>query len=160
EEVRSAHLLLHVVDGSDPHAGEQQIVVDRVLGELGVNQTPRITVFNKSDASTVPGLVADGPTCHVSARTGANIPQLVRQIGTLLASQQERLEISVPIARGDVLAELHRAGRIADQTLDGDAFRVVAYVPPQIAGRVRKSLAVSQRGRLSTHTSRRTGRGN
>src|SRR5262249_29107404 len=49
EEVRTANLLLHVVDASDPHAAEQIMVVEEVLAELGAAETARITVFNKSD---------------------------------------------------------------------------------------------------------------
>jgi GTP-binding protein HflX len=49
EEVQNANLLLHVIDGSDPHAAEQVTVVDQVLGELGAADLPRLTVFNKAD---------------------------------------------------------------------------------------------------------------
>lgn len=155
EEVHSAHLLLHVVDGSDPHAPEQMVVVDRVLKELDADQTPRITVFNKSDRSALPGLTAEGPSSRVSARTGEGIPQLLRHIGTLLAAQQERIDVEVPVARGDILAELHRAGRVTTEVLEGDAFRVTAFVPPKVAGRIRKILEESDVGRsrrVSTRT--------
>jgi GTP-binding protein HflX len=140
EEVRTANVLLHVVDASDRHAAEQMIVVDRVLRELDAAQTPRITVFNKIDRLTVPGVSADGASCRISARTGVGIALLLRQIGTLLAAQQERLDIRVPIARGDLLAELHRAGRVTHELLDGDDFRVTAFVPAKVAGRIRKAL--------------------
>jgi GTPase len=156
--VHTAHLLLHVVDGSDAHAPEQMVVVERVLRELEADQTPRLTVFNKSDRPGLPGLVAEGPWCRVSARSGDGLPQLLRQIGTMLAAQQERLDICVPVARGDLLAELHRAGRVTEEELDGNAFRVTAFVPPKVAGRIRKALAQSepparpQRGRARAST--------
>jgi GTP-binding protein HflX len=140
EEVHTAHLLLHVVDGSDPHAAEQIVVVERVLRELAAEQTPRLTVLNKGDRASVPGLVVDGPSCRVSARTGEGVPQLLRQIGTLLAAQQERLDVRVPVGRGDLLAELHRAGRVTEESLDGNEFQVTAFVPPKVAGRIRKAL--------------------
>jgi GTP-binding protein HflX len=146
EEVHTAHLLLHVVDASDAHAPEQMTVVERVLHELDADQTPRLTVFNKSDRAGEPGVAAEGPSCRVSARTGDGIPQLLRQIGTMLAAQQERLDICVPVARGDLLAELHRAGRVTEELLDGDAFRVTAFVPPKVAGRIRKALAPAAAG--------------
>ena len=142
EEVRSANLLLHVVDASDPHAAEQMLVVDRVLAELGADGTSRITVFNKVDlldARSVRGAVS-GPSCAISARTGVGVPLLLRQIGTLLAAQQERLQVRVPLARGDVLAELHRAGRVTEQSLQDGEFLVTAYVPEKVAGRIRKAL--------------------
>jgi 50S ribosomal subunit-associated GTPase HflX len=65
---------------------------------------------------------------------------LLRQIGTLLASQQERVHLRIPVTRGDLLAELHRAGRVAHEQLDGSDYVVTAYVPEKVAGRLRKAL--------------------
>jgi GTP-binding protein HflX len=143
EEVQSAHLLLHVVDGSDPHAAEQIRVVEGVLGELGADEVPRITVFNKADLPPPNGArpAVAGATCAVSAQSGEGLPQLVRQIGTLLAAQQERLHILIPVDRGDLLAAIQKAGRVAEQSLQDGAFEITAYVPPKVAGRIRKALA-------------------
>jgi len=142
EEVGSATLLLHVVDAAGSHAVEQMKVVDEVLLELGVAKTPRITVFNKVDliAGDEMPPVVKGPSCGVSALTGAGLDQLSRQIGTMLAAQQERLCVRIPVARGDLLAVLHRSGRVARQSLDEDEFVVTAYVPHKVAGRVRREL--------------------
>lgn len=142
EEVRSADVLLHVVDAGDAHAPEQMIVVERVLAELGAASTPRITVFNKIDLpeAPVPGLNATGITCRISARTGAGLGLLLRQIGTLLAARQERVELHIPLSRGDLLAVLHRSGRVTAESVAGDEVRVTAYVPAKIAGRLRKEL--------------------
>ncbi|MGH7790557.1 MAG: GTPase HflX [Candidatus Binatia bacterium] len=144
EEVQSAHLLLHVVDGSDPHAAEQIRVVEGVLGELGADEVPRITVFNKADLPPPNGArpAVAGATCAVSAQSGEGLPQLVRQIGTLLAAQQERLHVLIPVDRGDLLAAIQKAGRVAEQSLQDGAFEITAYVPPKVAGRIRKALAV------------------
>jgi GTP-binding protein HflX len=145
EEVQKANLLLHVVDGSTPHAPEHIRVVEDVLEELGVAATPRITVFNKQDLPSANGhpRTVDGPSCAISARTGAGLPQLLRQISTLLAAQLERLQIAIPVSRGDLLAALHQAGRITEQALHDGVFEVTAYVPPRVAGRVRKALAAA-----------------
>lgn len=50
EEVREADLLLHVIDASHPSWEEQRLVVDEVLADLGVAETPMRYVFNKMDA--------------------------------------------------------------------------------------------------------------
>jgi GTP-binding protein HflX len=143
EEVQSAHLLLHVVDGSAAHAAEHIRVVEDVLRELGAESVPRLTVFNKIDLAPPPeGRPAvDGPSCAISARTGEGIPHLLRQVGTLVAAQQERLQVLIPVGRGDLLAVIRASGRVAEQSLQDGAFAVTAYVPPKVAGRVRKALA-------------------
>jgi GTP-binding protein HflX len=143
EEVQTANLLLHVVDAADRHAAEHIEVVERVLTELGAAGLPRITVFNKADLPPPDAgrPVVSGPTCSVSARTGIGLPQLARQIGTLLAAQQERLHVFIPVHRGDLLAQLHQAGRVAEQALHDGTYEITAYVPPKVAGRIRKALA-------------------
>lgn len=49
EEAHEADLLLHVVDVSSPYAAEQAHVVEDVLKEMGLGETPRILVLNKWD---------------------------------------------------------------------------------------------------------------
>jgi len=49
EELGDADLLLHVVDISNPRAYDQMASVDKILGELGLDEKPRLVVFNKSD---------------------------------------------------------------------------------------------------------------
>jgi GTP-binding protein HflX len=49
EEMADAHLLLHVVDVSNPRFEEQIRAVDRILRELNLHEIPRILVFNKID---------------------------------------------------------------------------------------------------------------
>jgi GTP-binding protein HflX len=49
EEVRTASLLLHVVDASSPLASDRMKIVDGVLEEIGAGATPRIMVMNKID---------------------------------------------------------------------------------------------------------------
>lgn len=49
EELQDADLLLHVVDLSDPAYVEQIEAVVRILGDLELEQKPRVLVFNKLD---------------------------------------------------------------------------------------------------------------
>jgi len=49
EELETADLLLHVVDASSPRAEEQLEAVEKLLAELDLAGTYRITVFNKMD---------------------------------------------------------------------------------------------------------------
>jgi GTPase len=49
EELREAHLILHLVDASNPVFAEQMNAVDDLMAELGIDNTPRLLVFNKRD---------------------------------------------------------------------------------------------------------------
>jgi len=142
EEVRSADLLLHVVDGSSPHAPEHIAVVERVLGELGVSETPTLLVTNKVDrlpAGATPGVVGEG--WPISARTGQGIPELIAEVAQVLSRTQEKIRVSIPAARSDLVARLHERGRVLETAYVDGRVEVTALVPPKLAGQIRKALA-------------------
>ncbi len=49
QEIEEAHLLLHVVDASDPCCDEHAQQVDKILALLGADAIPRLKLFNKID---------------------------------------------------------------------------------------------------------------
>ena len=49
EEVQEAALIVQVSDISNPHHAEQDADVLKVLTDLGVQDRPRLQVFNKTD---------------------------------------------------------------------------------------------------------------
>lgn len=49
EEMEDADLLLHVVDISSPNFEKRIDTVEKILDEIGLEETPRVLVFNKSD---------------------------------------------------------------------------------------------------------------
>ncbi|HVN70512.1 MAG TPA: GTPase HflX [Desulfomonilia bacterium] len=52
EELRDAHLLLEVIDLTDPHIDYRIQAVDEILKGLGLQDKPRLKVFNKADKCT------------------------------------------------------------------------------------------------------------
>lgn len=86
EELEDAHLLLHVVDLSNPRFDEQIIAVDRILRDLSLDEVPRLLVFNKTD------LVPNEEIAPLCRRYDA-IPVSARHpesFGPLLAELEER----------------------------------------------------------------------
>ncbi len=49
EELEDATLLLHVVDISDPARDQHIVAVEKILASLGLEKTPKLLVYNKSD---------------------------------------------------------------------------------------------------------------
>ncbi len=49
EELDEADLLLHIVDITHKNAANQCITVEKILGELNLENKPKVTVFNKLD---------------------------------------------------------------------------------------------------------------
>jgi GTP-binding protein HflX len=83
EELADAHLLLHVVDLSNPRFEEQIRSVDRILRDLSLERTPRILVFNKIDLipeEEVAPLCRRFEAIAVSARQRSSFAELLREL--------------------------------------------------------------------------------
>jgi GTP-binding protein HflX len=133
DEVASADLLIHVVDGSSPSADAQIDAVRVVLDEIGAGDVPTLVVYNKSDVS-VPDRLEPGSVV-ISARTGAGTEALLITLSDRLRSLNRIVELRVPYARGDVLAALHRAGEILVETHEEDATVIRARLDQADAAR-------------------------
>lgn len=81
DEAVQADLLLHVVDASSPARQEQMDEVDKVLKEIGAQDVPRLTVFNKIDLCEREPSVVNGDdglpkAVSISAAKGFGIDML------------------------------------------------------------------------------------
>jgi GTP-binding protein HflX len=93
EEVVQADVILHVWDLSDPQRMQHWETVRQTLGELGVSDTPIITVANQIDKlddwegvlDTLPEAVQ--PLVPISAKTGQGLPALRAMLDDLLEGE-------------------------------------------------------------------------
>ena len=145
EEIVDSTMLVHVVDISSPLAGAQVAAVDTVLKELGASDIPRVTVWNKSDASIASGKDPEAlaeearsrGAVATSATTGFGIDSLVRTLqDTLVRVALVRVEIDVPYDVGGVIGEVRKAGVVESETYWQGGTRVVAHVPSATARRL------------------------
>ncbi|HEX2050403.1 MAG TPA: GTPase HflX, partial [Actinomycetota bacterium] len=132
EEVREATLLLHVVDGS--RDVERQIAaVERVLADIGVTGRPTVLALNKADLlspddrSDLASRYPDAVSC--SAATGAGMDELSERIAAELARLEVEVALDVPFQRGDVVARVHDAGEVLEESYSATGTRLVARVP-------------------------------
>jgi len=118
EEVASADLVLHVVDGSHPDPGGQLTAVRSVLSEIGAGEVPELVVVNKSDAAD-PAVLAQlrhlaPDAVVVSARTGAGLDELVDTLVARVPHPEIEVTVSVPYTRGDLVSRVHGLGEVLD----------------------------------------------
>ena len=144
EEVRSADLLLHLVDMTNPLFEEQIQVVEEVLRDIGAGDTPYLMVPNKVDVANAPsqGLAGNGARAvyPISALTGQGVDHLLAEIGNILDRGKERSEFRFSPAQGSLLSLLRRQGRILEEKFDQESISVTALVTPKLAGQIRKWL--------------------
>jgi GTP-binding protein HflX len=134
EEVRDATLMLHIVDASrDP---ERQIAaVDGVLKDIGVTERPTVLVMNKTDLLTeveqdkIKGRFPEAAFC--SAATGSGIDDLLEALVVQLARLQVEVRLEIPFDRGDVVARIHDAGEVLEETYSEAGTSLRARLPRQ-----------------------------
>jgi GTP-binding protein HflX len=142
EQVRTADLLLQVVDVSHPSWPEHRRIVEEVLAEIDADEVPALLVLNKSDrlpaGEAVPGREPHAPI--VSARAGEGIPGLLAAMEDMLSRDLSRIRLEIPSGRGDLVAKLRRAGRVLEEYYRDGVVIVTALVPTKVAGQVTKAL--------------------
>jgi GTP-binding protein HflX len=134
-EVRSADLLLHVVDASDPNRGERIEQVDAVLAEIGAGDVPQLLVFNKIDR--VPELVprrdaGDGQAAErvfVSAMQGLGMDLLRAAIGDHFAVGRVTQAILLGHDEARLRARLFAAGVVSTETSDEQGWQLSIDAP-------------------------------
>ncbi|HKB89954.1 MAG TPA: GTPase HflX [Opitutaceae bacterium] len=135
EEVIVADFLIHVLDLSNPNVDKHHATTLEVMRELGADQKPIITVFNKVDAVKDSAVLASAKAAHpdalfISARTGENLAALLSRCSDTVARELNTTEMLIPHDRYDLVAKLHSAGAIREQDLRDDGIYIRGHFPP------------------------------
>lgn len=138
EEVTDADFLIHVVDARHHFVEEQRRAVGEVLTELGVQDKPVITIFNKSDLIRDQYelrrlIVETEDSCYMSALTGEGRKQLEALISRAVSRLMNRTHAMVPYERGDLVALCHERGHVISLEYVADGVELVVELPPDLA---------------------------
>jgi GTP-binding protein HflX len=142
EETAQAGLLLHVVDAGHPEALAHVDAVREVLLEIGAEDVPEVVVLNQIDRADPVELDelerALRATRHtdpvrVSAVTGEGVEQLLARIAALVPDARRRVNVHLPYAREDLVARVHREGRVLSLRHDGTGTHLEAEVGASLA---------------------------
>ena len=149
EETTGAHLLLHVVDGSDADPQGQIDAVRTVLNDIGAQDVPEQLVINKADAAlpeTLDALLArHRDALVVSATTGQGLDDLRRRLAERLPQPRVHLAAVIPYARGDLLDLIHRRGELISADHGPAGTRVEALVDEPLAAQVQAAAVAPDR---------------
>ena len=136
EELSYADLLLHVIDASNPLWRDQAEVVEKLIAQLGADQTPCIDVFNKSDRYTGELMPHGENIVFLSAKTGRGVDDLLRKIGDRLDTGAHRVVLHLPYDQGGLLEALYREAKV-EQVEYAETIQVTAVLTPVLLGRMR-----------------------
>ena len=139
EELSYADLLLHVIDISREDWQDQAEVVDKLIRELGAEQTPCIKVFNKCDKYM--GILPHGEDIIcISAKTGEGTADLVQKLADLLDRGKRHVHLSVPYQNAGVTDLLNREAIVEYLEYTDTSIEIDAVVTPDVLGRVKQFI--------------------
>ena len=123
EEVKSADLLLHVVDVNDDQRLDHIQQVNQVIEEIGAGSVPQIMVFNKIDISESIEVRVEQPPGEqikiwLSAQIGAGIPQLKQLIGDYFRQDHQTYVLHLPTDSGKLRARLFEYGAVYKEEVE------------------------------------------
>lgn len=135
EEACCADILIHVVDASSPQLETQMGVVYETLRELGAQDKPVITVFNKQDLLPERRTFRDhhAEACvAASARTGEGLEEIKNAIEQILREQKIYIERLYAYEQAGMIQLIRRKGELLTEEYRAEGIFVQAYVPKEI----------------------------
>lgn len=156
EEVTEASLILHVVDVSSLHAGQQIAQVLKVLAEIGAAATPQLLVLNKIDLAPQ-GEADEEAVCRrllastesasrtravaLSARTGQGIDRLLAAVNEVLPFDPvSPATFRFPLTEGAKMNLVYEFGRVVQRRYEADYYEIEAEVPQSLKDRLAQYL--------------------
>lgn len=125
EEVKSADLLIHVVDASDADYKEHIRVTLNTLHDLEADHIPRITLFNKADLANLSSNVAEMLTKPVSenedrkiclsAKNEHDIQNLIQYVNRCAYREEKERKLFIPFAQGSVYSYLKQNATVIEE---------------------------------------------
>lgn len=147
EEAKYADLILHVVDGSDANYEKHMRVVYDTLKNLGIQDKPILTVFNKADLWKD----EERPLCkdeysedvvRISAKYRRGLEELLEKTEQILNAGFVRIEKTFSYDEAGKIQLIRKYGTLDTEEYREDGIFVEAAIPSEYVGRLLNGDAV------------------
>ncbi len=146
EEAKYADILVHVVDVSNPQMDTQMHIVYDTLKELGVEDKPIITLFNKQDKLREIYQKEEGGkelpvfrdfkadyTINCSIKKHEGLDELLRTIEDIIRNQKIYIVRTFDYKNAGMIQRIRKYGELLCEEYRQEGIYVEAYVPVEIA---------------------------
>ncbi|MDG4812553.1 GTPase HflX [Hydrogenovibrio sp. 3SP14C1] len=128
EETSEADLLIHLVDAADPHRVEKMSDVEEVIKEVGADEVPQLTVFNKidclSDSDVRPHVDLNDQglpeRVWISAKESEGIELMLDAVAAHFRGKFLTVELILDVKAGKKRANLYTLGTILEEGFDDE----------------------------------------
>ena len=142
EETLSADVVLHVFDASMPEErlGDMRSAVESALDAFGSSDSRQLLVANKIDLADEPRRaelrIAFPDALQVSALAGEGVDELRKAVAAAFSDRFEPVELLVPYADGEAIAQVHRLGGQVVREDRADGVLLKTSLPRVVARRL------------------------
>ena len=136
EELSYADLLLHVVDASAEDYAVRQQTVEQVLRELGADDIPCLTIYNKADACRKLDGFSGKDSILISAKRRRGMETLLQKMERELMRGQRHMTVSIPFEQGAVLDAVHNAARVENTSYTEQGVLLTIVCDEKLAGKL------------------------
>lgn len=139
EEAKYADIILHVVDASNPQMDKHIHTVYGILDDLGVENKPVVTLFNKQDKLGEPVQCKDyrsDKIISISAKNGQGLEEVKEALEGILREQKILIERIFSYQEAGKIQQIRSQGELLEEEYREDGIFVKAYVPAEVYGRI------------------------
>lgn len=135
EEAKFSDIIVHVVDSANPDAYKQMHIVYDTLSNLGIQDKPIITAFNKQDKIEVEQIMKDFKadyTVKISAKTGADVDKLLDLIEKVLNERKILVERTFTYEEAGKIQIIRKYGQLLEEEYRQEGIYIKAYIPKDV----------------------------
>ena len=145
EETLDADLLVHVIDVSHPLYKEQSEAVYRVLQEVGAQDKPVLSVFNKidklpQDSGLLEQLRAIPESVCISAKKQIGLEKLLSVITEKLKLKSIEVTLLIPYSDSGAAAKLFEESTVLSQDYEAEGIKMTVRLKANDIGRWEKFM--------------------
>ncbi|WP_105956425.1 GTPase HflX [Apilactobacillus quenuiae] len=128
-EAANANLLIQVVDESDENKTLMMETTKKTLKEIGVENVPMITVFNKADLANEKRPERVGDDLIISSNEDDSIDELVKVIKDNSYSNYTTAEFMIPFDKGEIINYLNNSANVLATDYLAEGTKIKAEMP-------------------------------
>lgn len=128
EEAALADIIVNVCDATSEEYQLHLDVTTSLLHDLGCENSPIITAFNKCDLLSPDDIPHNSESVLISAKTGNGIDKLLEAIEENLPVQIKRFNMLLPFQKANLIAPLRYMGALISEEYTADGILVTANI--------------------------------
>ena len=128
EEAALADIIVNVCDATSEEYQLHLDVTTSLLHDLGCENSPIITAFNKCDLLSPDDIPHNSESVLISAKTGNGIDKLLEAIEENLPVQIKRFNMLLPFQKANLIAPLRYMGALICEEYTADGILVTANI--------------------------------